>query len=212
MSSIQTASPGRAFDVDQPLSAAQAATFKGAGYICAIRYVPRTAALKTGNLTATETNIILEAGLNLMVVQHVAEPGWEPTAILGTQYGAYGAAYAGGAGYRAGGTIWLDLEGVHTTSTPQAVVDYCKAWYTTVQRAGYIAGVYVGYDTLLSPYELWQMLPFSHYWNAYNGPGVSVRGCQVWQHSPQILNGISFDPDIIQYDNKGGLPSWLSPS
>lgn len=212
MSVVQTATPGMAFDVDQPLTAAQCAAFKEAGYICAIRYVPRTVALKAGNLTVAETGNILAAGLNLMVVQHVAEPGWEPTDILGTQYGAYGAAYARAAGYLPGGMIWLDLEGINTTSTPQSVVGYCKAWYTAVQRAGYIAGIYVGYDTLLSSYELWQMLPFSHYWNAYNGPGVSVRGCQVWQHSPQTLNGISFDPDVIQYDNKGGLPFWLSPS
>jgi hypothetical protein len=207
---IKPAIPSLGFDVNQPLTAEHAAAFKAAGYDFCIRYLPRTFSLINGNLTKEEIEIILGAGLNLMAVQHVSLPGWQPNAALGTLYGKYAAQYATEIGLLTGINIWLDLEEVVSSSTVQNVIDYCKAWYTAVEAAGYVPGIYVGYGVILSPEQLHDELPFKHYWNAYNGPGVATRGCQLLQRTAQTLNGITFDPNDCQTDKLGDLPIWLT--
>src|SRR5476651_601246 len=105
------------FDVNAPLSVAKAQAFKAAGYAFCVRYIPRTVALTANNLTNAEALGILNAGLALMAVQHVALPGWAPTASLGAAYGSYAAIYAKQAvGLPAGMNIWCDLEEVAPAS------------------------------------------------------------------------------------------------
>lgn len=213
MGTVKTATAGAlGFDVNQNLSAAQAAGFKSAGYDFCIRYLPRTAPLTKGNLTSTEIKNILEAGLALMAVQHCPEPGWSPSAALGMQYGQYAAEYAVEIGLPPGMSVWLDLEGV-IPLLAQGVRDYCYAWYNAVgsQAAGYVPGLYVGFGTGLTPQELYEDLPFRHYWKAYNGPSLPVRGYQIIQETVKLMEGISFDPNRLVADNLGGLPLWLSP-
>src|ERR1700744_4070410 len=82
------------FDVNQVLSADQAMAFKNPGYAFCVRYLPRAANLAANNLTNAEALGILNAGLALMPVQHVALPGWAPTTSLGTAYGTFAASYA----------------------------------------------------------------------------------------------------------------------
>ena len=199
------------FDVNQVLTADQALAFKNAGNAFCVRYLPRTAALAANNLTNAEANNILNAGLALMAVQHVALPGWVPTTSLGTAYGNFAATYASQTvGLPPGVNVWLDLEGVATGTDPQVVVAYCQAWYYAVQSAGYVPGVYVGYDTMLSPSQLYNELSFQHYWRAYNGPQVATRGFQLLQQTEKTLNGISYDPDVTQNDSEGGAVLWLA--
>lgn len=201
------------FDVDQQLSFPQAVAFAKAGKTFCIRYIPRTPALVSGNLTRVEISNILNAGLNLMVVQHVPMPGWSPTGTLGVQYGKYAVAYCIQIGLTKGVTVWLDLESVntYTESGPQNIIDYCNQWYTVVSAAGYVPGLYVGYGPGLSAEQLYD-LEFKHYWRAYNGPEVATCGYQVVQQTQQTLNGIQYDPNTLQPDNEGRLPFWLSPS
>jgi hypothetical protein len=199
------------FDVNSRLSAAGARNLKNAGYDFCIRYVPRTAALKAGNLTNAEALRILNAGLALMPVQHVAVEGWKPTAALGTAYGSYAATYAGSiVGLPKGMNIWCDLEGVAPGTAAADVIAYCQAWYHSVNAAGYIPGVYVGWDTMLTPQQLYGDLSFQHYWRAYNGPQVATRGFQVLQETQKTVNGITIDPDTTQNDNLGGAALWLA--
>lgn len=213
MSVVKEGTPGNAFDVNQPLSGAQAAEFKAAGYDTCIRYIPRNASLVAGNLTAPEIAAILGAGLNLGVVQHVAQPGWEPSAELGEAYGQYAAQYCGQIGLPKGISVWLDLEEVASTATTQDVIDYCEAWYGEVLKAGFIPGLYVGWNVKLSAQELYTQLSFKSYWRAYNTDIIVViRGYSIIQHPQKKLNGITYDPNTIQKDNLGGLPVWLSPS
>lgn len=209
---VKQAIPCNGFDVNQQLSISQAAAFKNAGMEFCIRYIPRTADLIKGNLTATELEWILEAGLSVMVVQHVPLPNWNPTAELGTQYGAYAAQYAAEIGLPQGVNIWLDLEEVAASTHPEDVIEYCQCWHGAVKSKGYIPGLYVGYGTNLSPNQLYYQLSFQHYWRAYNGSEVQVRGFQIVQSTQKELNGIFYDPNVIQKDKLGDLPIWLSPS
>ncbi len=207
---IQIAKPGMGFDVDNRLDAGQAAAFKKNGFNFCIRYLPRTSALVAGNLSLAEVELILGAGLALMAVQHCPMPGWQPTAPLGKAYGQYAGQYAAEIGLPAGMNIWLDLEGVSNGAGAQDVIDYCHCWFDAVAAHGFIPGIYCGYGTGLTPFQLYE-LPFKHYWKAYNGPYLPGRGYQIVQETVKLLEGISFDPDFIVADKMGDLPLWLSP-
>lgn len=198
------------FDANQILSAADAANLKSKGYQFCIRYIPRMASLASGNLTNAEAVDILNAGLALMVVQHVALPGWVPNTSLGTAYGSHAATYAKGVvGLPAGVNVWCDLEGVAVGTAAADVIAYCQAWYYAVHAAGYIPGVYVGYDTILTPQQLYSDLSFQHYWRAYNGPQVAHRGFQLLQHVQKSVDGILIDPNTTQTDDLGNAVQWL---
>jgi hypothetical protein len=175
-----------------------------------IRYLPRTPALIGGNLTGLELQVLLTVGLSVMAVQHVALPGWQPSGTLGTEYGTYAAKYAGQVGLPPGINLWLDLEEVAAGTIAQAVIDYCKAWFTAVITAGFVPGIYVGWNVILSDEQLYD-LPFAHYWRSYNcDQNIPIRGWQLIQKPQQILDGIMYDPNVCQADRLGGLPIWVS--
>jgi len=198
------------FDANSVLSATNAQDLKNAGYDFCIRYIPRVASLAAGNLTNAEALTILNAGLALMAVQHAALPGWAPNANLGTAYGSYAATYASQVvGIPQGVNIWCDLEGVAPGTAAADVIAYCQAWYDAVNSSGYVPGVYVGYDTMLTSVQLYN-LPFGHYWRAYNGPQVATRGFQLIQKTQKTVGGVTIDPDVTQNDNMGGTVLWLS--
>jgi hypothetical protein len=211
MPTVKAAVTGAGFDCNTPLNTPMAAAFKAAGMEFVVRYVPRTPALIPGNLTAAEVEIILSGGLALMAVQHVAMPGWEPGAALGGQYGQYAATYSQSIGLPAGMNIWLDLEGVGSLVKADDVIAYCEAWFTAVSAAGYVPGIYVGWNIVITDQQLYD-LPFSHYWRAYNcDQAVPKRGYQIVQHPQQTLDGINYDPNFLAADELGGMPFWLSP-
>jgi len=211
---VQKAAAGLSgFDVDQVLTAKNALDLKNAGYDFCIRYIPRMASLQQGNLTNAEALNILNAGLALMAVQHVALPGWSPNTSLGTAYGNYAAQYAKEVvGLPPGINIWCDLEGVAPATPAASVIAYCQAWYYAVHAAGYVPGIYVGYDTMLSPQQLYSDLSFQHYWRAYNGPQVSTRGFQLVQHTQTTVGKIAIDPDTTEDDHLDDAVLWLSPA
>ena len=211
---IQKALPGLSgFDLNQPITANEAAAFKEAGHSFCVRYIPRTSALMTGNLSYEEAEVILASGLSLSAVQHVPLPNWMPTGALGAQYGAFAASYAKNTvGLPEGMVLWLDLESVSTAATPEDVIGYCTEWFNAIQEAGYIGGLYVGWQPGLDGPQLYN-LPFKHYWSAYNADFTpSPRGYQLIQHTQKTLNGIAFDPNVTQTDNNGDSVIWISPA
>jgi hypothetical protein len=211
MSIVKQATPGNGFDVDSPLSTDQAKDFVAAGYSFCVRYLPRTSGLVKGNLTMAEIVAIMDGGLALMAVQHVAPDNWQPNAALGQQYGQYAGQYASEIGLPNGMNIWLDLEMV-APGSDQDVIDYCHNWFEQVKSHGYIPGLYVGWQTNLSDQQLYD-LPFENYWKGYNcDQSIPTRGWQILQHPQKTLNSIPFDPNTLQADLKGSLPMWLSPA
>lgn len=209
---VKQATPGQlGFDVDAPLTAEQCGAFLVEGYSFVVRYIPRVPGTSMRNLTSAEIDTILTSGMALSVVQHVSPDGWYPHASLGSQYGQYAAQYAAEIGLPPGMHIWLDLEGVAAGAMSGDIIAYCHAWASGVAQKGYLHGLYVGWNTRLTPGMIYD-LPFDSYWKAYNyDAGVPRRGFQMIQEPQKTLGGIAFDPDKIQADQLGDLPFLLFP-
>lgn len=207
------------FDIATALSKAGAAAYRAKGYAFCIRYVSRTDASRARNHThgtpdvsAAEAQAILDGGLALMVVQHVAGSGWQPTAQLGRDYGAKAAEFTAAADVPPGVNLWLDLEDIPSGTAAQDIVDYCNAWHGEVAAAGYVPGVYVGFNVWLSPEQLFLQLRTAHYWRAAgNIPDVAHRGYQLFQHVLNAGKPDEFDRDVAMPDRLGGTALWLQP-
>ena len=211
---VAAAAPGvLGFDTGEVVTAANAAAFFTQGYRFCVRYVSRVAQQGSDDLTAAEALAILGAGLALSPVQHVRAEGWAPTPDLGASDGVHAAYHAFTLGFPAGVNVWCDLEGVATGTAAQQVIDYCNSWYSAVFAAGYLPGLYVGANEILSGQALFQSLKFSHYWKSLSTvPEVAGRGYQMIQSNEQTLNGIDIDENQTQNDLRGGAVVWLSPT
>jgi hypothetical protein len=187
-----------------------AQAFIDKGYSFIIRYIPRADGSNSGgDLSNAEANIILNAGLGLMAVQHVSKDNWHPTAELGTAYGTHAANYAKQVGLPVGINIWVDLEMVDTSANKADVIAYCKAWYDAVHAAGYIPGIYLGYQIVIDGHDAYN-LPYIHYWAAYNTDTIpAIRGYQLVQGTQVKVGGIEVDPNTVKTDHKGGTPFML---
>lgn len=220
----------RGFDCNQRVGRSDAQAFYDAGYRFAVRYVRRTSP-HPYDISTSEVLTLLNAGLGLMLVQHVAQEGllgmahlapfkWSPFESLGKSYGATAAEEARLVGLPHGANLWCDLEGVSIYSHPTDVIAYCNAWYDSVAFAGYVPGLYVGFNAGLTGDLLYHKLKFSHYWAAYNLNKKyypAVRGVQMQQLSypapTNRVHGVDFeyDEDVIKADTKGGSPLLLLP-
>ena len=209
----------RGFDANQRITPAQARDAVRKNYKFAIRYV-RRAPVNDHDITAGEMAGLLEAGLALMLVQHVALPGWKATKDLGRMYGETAALEAARVGYPRGAHVWCDLEEVKAGTPAQDVIDYCNAWHQAVGLAGFRPGLYVGYGTRLTADQLYRRLRFSSYWSAYNlnrDQVPAVRGVQMRQHAATLedlivgLTNQTMDVNVIQADRLGGTPTLLLP-
>ena len=175
----------------------------------AIRYIPREATEQPGDLTHDEAVAILNSGLALMPVQHVAKSGWTPSATLGTQYGQNAAAHAAAIGFPAKVNVWCDLEEVAEGTPEQAIIDYCNHWSDAVSAKGFTPGLYVGARTFLNAAQL-GALKFTSFWNSLSTvPVPAGRGFQLVQTRVVKVLGISLDLDTTQNDEKHGSVQWL---
>lgn len=208
----------RGFDANARVTAPLARAFHDAGYRFAVRYVRR--AKRHGfDLTAREVGDLLGAGLGLMIVQHVAPPGWRPDAALGAAYGAIAAQETQAIGVPGGVTLWCDLEGVAAGVPSADVIGFCNAWYTAARAAGYEPGLYVGDSPGLDADQLYRRLRFRRYWAAYNlnrDQYPAVRGVQMLQRAAKHADLVpgcpfQFDVDLIEADRKGDRPVLLLP-
>ncbi len=209
---IQSAAPNlKGFDTNTVLTAQKAAAFKEAGYSFCLRYLSRGNGQQSGDLTYAEAEAILDAGLALGAVQHVMSAGWSPTAQLGSEYGTNAAGNAASIGLPKGMNLWCDLEGIKTGTSTQAVIDYANAWYEAVVAGGYIPGIYVGANCILTGNQLYQNLKFQHYWKSLSTvPDIPNRGYQMIQgYVKDPVNGIYIDSDVTQDDHQGGAVLWL---
>lgn len=193
--------------------------FRAAGYQFVVRYVRRSSR-HDFDLSAVELQALLDVGLGVMVVQHVAAPGWSPTKALGASYGAVAAVEAWNCGYPKGATLWCDLEGVAESASPSEVIDYCNAWYVAAKQSGYEPGLYVGDSCGLTATELYRNLRYARYWSAYNlnrDNVPAVRGVQMRQkpyppRERRVLDcPFEYDEDVIAADSLGGTPTLALP-
>ena len=213
---VQSAPQGaKGFDASTPIIPAAAEQFFARGYRFCIRSVARLTP-RPGDLTFTEAQGLVGAGLALMVVQHVmSESGWTPDGALGNRYGVNAAAFAAQAGIPAGVNVWLDLEGVERGTAAADVMAYSENWYHRVADGGYVPGVYVGWRPGLLGSELYR-LPFQHYWGGYcvNEEYKPACGwCLVQSPSTGgTIAGIrphAYDDNVTHTDGAGRNVHWL---
>jgi hypothetical protein len=203
----------RGFDCNVVVSGHEARAFASAGYRYAIRYVPRVKR-RAYDLSARELDTLLWAGLAVMVVQHVALPGWVPDGPLGTQYGLRAAEEAQAIGYEPGAVLWCDLEEVKWGTPAADVIEYCNRWFDAVKAGGYQPGLYVGYGAVLDAKALYYRLKFARYWSAYNlnrDQYPAVRGVQLRQFAKTAADRVpgirwEYDVNLIGVDAKGDSP------
>jgi hypothetical protein len=207
------------FDANATVSREVAQAFLDAGYSFVVRYVRRFTK-NSFDLSSYELGALIEVGLGVMVVQHVAAPGWLPTKALGSSYGGIAASEALRVGYPAGATLWCDLEGVSDRSSASEVIEYCNAWHSAVAALGYQPGLYVGDSCGLTATELYRELEFSRYWSAYNlnrDNIPAIRGVQMRQkpyppRERRVLDcPFEYDEDVIAADALGGTPTLALP-
>jgi Domain of unknown function (DUF1906) len=210
---LAQATPGaQAFDTDTPLTINTISSLRALGYACAIRYVSRTTPCNPGDITSTEAQVILDAGLALMLVQHCPPAYWSPFSMLGVKYAMTASNNAANALYPPGATLWLDLENMRPGCGIPAIAAYVNAWYQTVLDGGYVPGLYYTADCPLTPEQLYLDLRPQLYWRglSQDAPYVAVRGACMQQYVQlgQVA-GIDLDRDVIVPDALGGLlPSW----
>ncbi len=204
------------FDTTEPLTLVSAKQFYNKGYRFVVRYVPRDNTSRFTDITQSEAEAILDAGLALMVVQHPLAAGWVPTEQTGAAFGDAAAKYAGAAGLPANVTVWLDLEGVKAGTAAEDVIAYCNAWLAQVAAVGYATGIYIGADPGLSADQLYWDLRTTRYWKGGSSAkagvpdDIPVRGYQLIQ---RINNPgpNEFDSNVTKTDNLGGSITWLAP-
>jgi hypothetical protein len=200
-------------DANTVLTATSCAAIKAAGFSFCIRYVSRGATLPAGDLSIQEATIILNAGLALMPVQHVAQAGWSPSQALGTTNGQNAATHARDIGFPPGINVWLDLEGVKSSATHKSVIDHCNAWFAQVKDAGFVPGIYIGARAILTGEEMFWRLQTKHYWKSGSTvPQIPQRGYQMIQKiiPNDMVGGVGIDRNLTQTDAFGDAVQWLA--
>ena len=209
----------RGFDANLRVSRTAAAAFVEHGYSFAVRYVRRHQP-HNYDLSSGEVITLLEAGLALMIVQHVAPEGWSPNADDGALYGNTAGRESHMVGIPSGVTVWCDLEGVKPGTPHEDVIGFCNAWYDEVWKAGYLPGLYVGWRPGLTAIELYRRLKFRRYWAGYNlnaDQVPAVRGVQLRQSAAKASDLVpgftnqNMDVNVIHADALGGTPTLLLP-
>jgi len=210
---VTSAAPGlHGIDTNTVLDAADCRAITTRGFSFCIRYVSRSESLPSKDLSTAEASVVLDAGLALMPVQHVARSGWSPSRALGETYGKNAAAHVRSIGFPAGVNVWLDLEGVKRSATHASVIDYCNAWFAEVIDAGFVPGVYVGASAILTGDELFWRLRTRHYWKSGSKvPDIPHRGYQMIQKiiPNDKINGVAIDRNLTQNDLFGDAVQWL---
>lgn len=194
----------------QSAQSLRAATYEGQVIDFVARYVSIGPAAP-GDITSQELDAILGAGLALLLVQHVRFPGWVPSGAQGATDGAHAAQNASAAGYPQTAHIAFDLEGVAPGTSADAVAAHANEWSAAVVGAGYQAMLYVGYNAILTPQQLYDLPNFNRYWSDFGERQVAVRGfCMKQLAGTTQFPGVPFgiDPDRIMPDAKGDLPTW----
>lgn len=208
----------RGWDCNEVIGASEARLMKAAGFSFAVRYVKRDRP-HAWDVSQNEILSLLNAGLGVMLVQHVAPPGWLPTASLGMIYGETAAEEAHAVGLPFGVNLWCDLEGVRTGASHADTIAFCNEWHEAVERRGFLPGLYVGDQPGLTPTELYRELRFTAYWQAYNlatVDGPIVRGFQMKQHpqpaaADKVPVSFPYQTDTLMRDLKGSSPVLYLP-
>ncbi len=188
------------------------------GHRFAARYIRRVKP-STDDLSISEIQRLHAVGLAVTPVQHFEHEPWLPSRIKGTTYGQGAVDAVRELKFPLGGNVWLDLEAITAGTPPDVIISYCNNWYDLVAGAGYLPGLYVGWNNRLTPQQLHDHLKFTRYWGSYNLNAdmfPAIRGLCMKQSQAtreDWVEGVKFffDVDHVRLDLKGGLPTMYAP-
>lgn len=160
-----------------------------------------------GIINKERVDHLLKAGIGFLPVTLAGEYGDGPKDELGQLMAL---------GVPMGTTVFLDLEGMKAFKAVHInLIAEIRQWADAINRAGYVAGLYVGVPQPLTSDELWD-LPVTRYWR---GQG-SVRdrfnklaeptGCGwcMTQMYPSFFMGKTWvDANMVGFDYKGRTPT-----
>jgi len=167
-----------------------------------------------GDASAAEIIRITSRGFGLWLSQHVLAPdaqgnGWIATPALGQRFGRSARINALDIGYPEAAHLECDLEGVRLGTPADAVSGYAVSWAT--ESAEFPALLYVGYDAILSPDELWALPNVHAYACDWGGRRVTNRGFVMRQTEPDVvIAGIRCDVGRCAPDLKGNSLVWAA--
>jgi hypothetical protein len=199
--------PGRIVDTSTKLTPSALRSVSGAGFAGVARYVPLPGNRPENDIDAVELASILDNNLGLLLVQHVRKPPWDPALHPGVADASAAVEFARAAGYPEGGHIFVDLEGI--SGTALGTKKFAEDWAKAVLDAGYRAGCYVGFEVPLSPEQLFELRHINSYWSDAGPRAVATRGFAIKQQAGITIDGVRYDPDIVQTDKLGDTPFWL---
>jgi Domain of unknown function (DUF1906) len=200
------ARPSRAklgFDTEAHLNGRQSVGLRSAGYELCGRYVSLPNNPIGADIDADEFAMLIAAGFEVILFQHVRSPPWHPEAHSGVDDGECAAAHALRVGYPLGAHLWLDLEGI--ASGAPATIVFAEAWQSAVRAAGFSAGCYSGYDVPLSPEALYLLHGFNSYASDAGPRSVATRGYWLKQHQERVVAGVRIDHDTLGPDLLGDV-------
>jgi hypothetical protein len=112
-----------------------------------------------------------------------------------------------------GGKCLARSEGVKSSSSHAAVIDYCNGWIAEVESAGFVPGVYIGARAILTSEEIFWRLRARHFWRSGSRvPDVPHRGYQLIQKiiRNDEIDGVEIDRNLTVNDNFGQSVLWLA--
>jgi hypothetical protein len=185
-----------------------AATIPGGGPIAFVARYVSLGPQGAGDLSQSETDAILAAGLALIGVQHCRASqgqGWDAGGARGRADGHWAAVNAAGAGLVAGIGIALalDLEDVSQSTWGQPTIDHATEWCREVAAGGFEPVCYVGFNCGLTPQQLYDLPTVRRYWSDYGPRVVTTRGFCLKQHAQTTVAGVAVDPDYASADQLG---------
>ena len=197
------------FDTAEKLALEDYELLARAGFRGGLRYVGFNAAPEPEDIDAEEMDAALSAGLGMMIVQHVREGLWTPSAALGASDAVNGMRHAKAAEYMDGATFWDDLESI--AGTAAQTIDYANTKFAGVESAGNVQGEYIGDDVPLTGQQLYSDLLSPIYWEGLSRvPDVVVRGYAMRQVATVLVAGrIEVDINWHAADKKGGRAFWM---
>jgi hypothetical protein len=198
------ATPGAWVDSDWPLGSHAVSALVSIGKVGVVRYVPLPGNTSVGDITRTELETIVAAGLELLLVQHVRTPPWNPALANGDRDAAAVLDHCAAIGYPHDAHVYLDLEGI--SGGAGATTGYAIDWQHTIRSGLQAAGLYIGFAVPLHPADLYNLPGFNTYWSDMADRQVAVRGTAMIQGPAVTIAGVEYDIDTCRKDKKGELP------
>lgn len=195
---------GNWVDTDFPLSPHAISALVSVGKKGVVRYVPLPGNDSAGDISRTELENLCSAGLEVLLVQHVRFPGWNPALHSGDADAAAVLKKAAEVGYPHGCHVYLDLEGINGSAA--GTIAYAIDWEHTLIAGLQRAGLYVGYGVPLYAVDLYDLPGFNTYWSDSADREVATRGTAIVQGPSVTIAGVAFDLDAVRRDKLGELP------